>query len=105
MKDSCALVLAFLRSRGPLGASEAEIQAATGIRSGGQRVHELKREHQCDISTVMERAPNGATYARWTLEESPTGWGTPVGRLRRCPSCRLEHHVGVACAPRPLSTA
>lgn len=100
MKDSCAAVLGFLRSRGADGATEAEIQAATGIRSGGQRVHELKREHGFEITTVMERSAAGATFARWTLVEEPTGWGQPVGRLRRCPSCRRDHHVGTACAAR-----
>ena len=100
MKDSCRVVLDFLRVRGADGATEAEVQAATGIRSGGQRVHELRREYGFDIPTVMERSPMGAVYARWTLREEPRGWGSPVGRVRECPSCRRRHPVGTTCAPR-----
>ena len=70
MKPATAMVLAFLRTRGLDGATEAEIQAATTIRSGGQRVHELKAEGY-DIVTVLERSDIGARYARWFLNDSP----------------------------------
>lgn len=69
MKASSAAVLAYLRSRGAEGASEAEIQAATTIRSGAQRIHELKAEGHV-IERRMERSPIGAVYARWFLRES-----------------------------------
>lgn len=68
MKASSAAVLAFLRSRGADGASEAEIQAATTIRSGAQRIHELKAAGHV-IERTMERSPIGAVYARWRLVE------------------------------------
>ena len=70
MKPATAMVLAFLRTRGLDGATEAEIQAATAIRSGGQRVHELKAEGY-DIATYLERSPIGARFARWVLTEDP----------------------------------
>ena len=70
MKPATAMVLAFLRTRGLDGATEAEIQAATAIRSGGQRVHELKAEGY-DIVTVLERSAIGARFARWILNDSP----------------------------------
>lgn len=68
MKASTASVLAFLRLRGKDGATEAEIQAATAIRSGAQRIHELKADGYA-IEKVMERSPIGAAYARWFLVE------------------------------------
>lgn len=68
MKPATAQVLAFLRTRGVDGATEAEIQSATAIRSGAQRVHELRREG-LDIETVYERSPIGARYARFVLRE------------------------------------
>lgn len=68
MKESSRRVLEFLRLCGADGATEAEIQAATTIRSGAQRIHELKRAGY-DIPKVMERSPAGALYARWTLRE------------------------------------
>ena len=68
MKASTRAVLDFLRLRGPDGATEAEIQAATAIRSGAQRVHELRTDGH-HIEKVMERSPIGAAYARWTLVE------------------------------------
>jgi hypothetical protein len=68
VKASSAAVLAFLRTRGQDGATESEIQAATAIRSGAQRIHELKAAgHRIDKR--MERSPIGAVYARWTLVE------------------------------------
>ena len=87
MKPATAMVLAFLRTRGLDGATEAEIQAATAIRSGGQRVHELKAEGY-DIATYLERSPIGARFARWVLTEdpqpaaslSPDAAGTPYDR-------------------------
>lgn len=75
MKASAALVLAFLKARGADGATEAEIQSATTIRSGAQRIHELRAEGH-HIVKVMERSPIGASYARWYLVEEPAF--TPV---------------------------
>ena len=70
MKPATAATLAYLRLRGKDGATEAEIQAATAIRSGAQRIHELRSAgHRID--KVMERSPIGAAYARWTLVERP----------------------------------
>ena len=68
MKPSAARVLAYLRTRGADGASEAEIQSATAIRSGAQRIHELRAEGHV-IERRMERSPIGAQYARWYLTE------------------------------------
>lgn len=100
MKPSCGEVLDFLRARGDAGATEAEIQAHTPshIRSGGQRVHELRHEYGFRITRVMERSAIGAEYARWTLHEEPVRAGHPAGALRTCPSCRTDHHVGTTCA-------
>ena len=102
MKASTEAVLAFLRSRGADGATEAQIQAATTIRSGGQRVHELKHEHGHRIETVMERSPIGAVYARWVLVEDRYA-GQPVGRPRSCPSCRQQHEAGRTCSWEPAT--
>lgn len=68
MKASSRAVLDFLRLRGADGASEAEIQAATTIRSGAQRIHELKAAGY-PIERVMERSGIGAVYARWYYRE------------------------------------
>lgn len=70
MKASSAAVLAFLRVRGSDGASEAEIQAATTIRSGAQRIHDLRNDG-FQIETLYERSPIGARYARFYLVERP----------------------------------
>ena len=70
MKPATASVLAFLRTRGKDGATEAEIQAATAIRSGAQRVHELRADGY-RVETVLERSPIGARYARFVLIERP----------------------------------
>jgi hypothetical protein len=70
VKPATAQVLAFLELRGADGASEAEIQAATAIRSGAQRVHELRLAgHR--IETVYEQSPIGARYGRFVLVERP----------------------------------
>lgn len=69
MKPATRQVLELLRVRGRDGATEAEIQAATAIRSGAQRIHELRLEGYA-IDKVMERSPIGAVYARWTLVEA-----------------------------------
>ena len=70
MKASTSAVLAYLRVRGADGATEAEIQSATAIRSGAQRVHELRAAGYA-IDRAMERSPMGATYARYVLVERP----------------------------------
>jgi hypothetical protein len=66
VKPATRAVLDFLRVRGADGATEAEIQAATTIRSGAQRVHELRAAGYI-IGTVYERSPIGARYARFVL--------------------------------------
>lgn len=71
MKPATRQVLDLLRLRGEDGATEAEIQAATAIRSGAQRVHELRRDGY-DIETVYERSPIGARYARFYLRQPAT---------------------------------
>jgi hypothetical protein len=71
VKPATRQVLDFLRVRGADGASEAEIQSATAIRSGAQRVHELRRDGYV-IETVYERSPIGARFARFVLLERPT---------------------------------
>lgn len=50
---------------------------------------------------IPNEGPHGgqAVY-RLVSAPDPHGWGTPVGRVRACPSCRLDHAVGTACAPR-----
>ena len=112
MKPATAMVLAFLRTRGLDGATEAEIQAATAIRSGGQRVHELKAEGY-DIVTVLERSDIGARYARWFLNDSPQpaaslspdAAGTPYDRdgvgqpLAVQPSAPESSRIGAEGAP------
>lgn len=69
MKASTRQVLDFLRLRGRDGATEAEIQSATAIRSGAQRIHELIHLHGIEVDKVMERSPIGARYARWFVRE------------------------------------
>ena len=112
MKPATAMVLAFLSTRGLDGATEAEIQAATTIRSGGQRVHELKAEGY-DIVTVLERSDIGARYARWFLNDSPQpaaslspdAAGTPYDRdgvgqpLAVQPSAPESSRIGAEGAP------
>jgi len=78
VKASTRAVGAFLRLRGADGATEAEIQSATAIRSGGQRVHELRREHHWDIATVMERSEAGGTFARWYWRSDPESRPRPT---------------------------
>ena len=68
MKASSRAVLDFLRIRGQDGATEAEVQAATTIYSGAQRVHELRRAGY-EIETLYEQSPIGARYARFVLRE------------------------------------
>ena len=75
---------AFLRLRGADGATEAEIQSATAIRSGGQRVHELRREHGWTIDSSRERTDAGALIARWYWRSDPESrpratTGTQIG--------------------------
>lgn len=65
MKDSTRRVLTFALLRGEDGVTEAEILAATGIRSGAQRIHEIKAMREYRVTKVMERSPMGALYARW----------------------------------------
>jgi hypothetical protein len=80
MKPANKSVLEFLRLRGRDGATEAEIQAATAIRSGGQRVHELRRSGY-RIETVRESSPIGS-FARWYLIEArPVMTGTQMPLL------------------------
>lgn len=68
MKPATAAVLRFLEVRGADGATEAEVQAATTIRSGAQRVHELRKAGYV-IETRYERSPIGARFARFVLVE------------------------------------
>ena len=68
MKASTRAVLDFLRLRGADGATEEDIQRATTIRSGAQRIHELRRDGY-PIERVLERSPIGAVYGRWYLRE------------------------------------
>lgn len=71
MKPATRQVLDVLRARGRDGATEAEIQSVTAIRSGAQRIHELRRDGYA-IETVYERSAIGARYARFYLVETPT---------------------------------
>jgi hypothetical protein len=78
MKPATRRVVDFLRVRGDDGATEAEIQAATTIRSGAQRVHEARGEG-FDIETVYERSPIGARYGRFVLRGEPRAFAPITG--------------------------
>ena len=78
MKPATRRVGEFLRLRGPDGCTEAEIQAATTYRSGGQRVHELRREHHWDIESVPERTPLGAVIVRYVWHSDPESRPRPM---------------------------
>lgn len=71
MKHSCEIVLALLRSRGPLGLTALEaLENGGGFRLSG-RILEL-RQAGFDIDTSWETGSHGVRYARYTLHEKPT---------------------------------
>lgn len=68
MKPSTSAVLRLLRARGKDGLSPAEAHHALACDRLAARVHELKAAGYV-VQTIMERAPNGAVYARYRLIE------------------------------------
>ena len=70
MKASNAAALALLRLRGADGVTPAEARSAIACDRLAARVHELKAMGFA-ITTVRERSPMGATFARYVLHERP----------------------------------
>ena len=98
MKPSAEAVLGALRAH-PEGITQMDALLRLGLGDSlAQRVNELRAEGH-DVRTAYETTDRGQRVARYRLS-APVGWGSPVGRVRRCPSCRLDHAVGTACAPR-----
>ena len=53
--------------------TEASVYNAIGSRKGCERIHDLRRDLErsnapYEIVTVMQKASDGARYARWHLE-------------------------------------
>lgn len=69
LKPDTAAALRLLRSRGADGVTTAEARAAIGSDRFAARVWELIHWHHVPVVKVMERAPNGDRYARYSLAE------------------------------------
>lgn len=70
MKPSTRQTLEYLRRRGAEGSTSAEARTAIAVDRLAARVNELRAAgHR--IQSVPERAPNGAVYVRYYLQESP----------------------------------
>lgn len=104
MKPSAQLVLDALRSH-PEGITQMDALLRLGLGDSlAQRVNELRAEGHA-IPDRYEATPRGARVKRYFAPpEAPTGWGVPFAPPRRCPSCRLSHSPGTACAPVALRT-
>lgn len=100
-KPSAQAVLDELRRRGPAGLSDLEALDACGTTRLAARIWELRAEgHRVD--GTLETTASGKRYSRYVLVEAVRA-GTPIGRLRVCPSCRREHEVGTTCAFVPTA--